>query len=148
MKTSAGSLPVLAALFAVVSSLHAAAPAPAASSAAVRPTASLVALLRAEAQAAQAPAAKKTALPDGPGKAEAERVCSACHAPNVFTHQRHDQAGWSTVINNMIAKGADGSDDDFAKILAYLVANFGPDVPLPADSGTPAPAKTTPPVSH
>lgn len=137
MKTTAGLLSASAALLAVVASLpaHAAAPASASS------TAPLVALLRAGAQTAPAPVTKAntaSTLPDGPGKAEAERVCSACHAPNVFTHQRHDKAGWSTIINQMIAKGADGSDDDFAKILDYLVTNFNPSVPVPP-TGAPAP---------
>jgi cytochrome c5 len=103
----------------------------------------MVAMLKSGGQAAQAPAPKaKFVLPDGPGKEPAERVCSACHSPSVFTKLRHDQAGWTTVINQMIAKGADGSDDDFAKILTYLTTNFGPDVPLP--TGT-TPAPTTPP---
>jgi cytochrome c5 len=142
MKTAPGSLTVLAALIAAVSSLPAVAAAPAPAPAV---TAHVVAMLKSGVQAGPAPASKAKAafaLPDGEGKEPAERVCSACHSPSVFTKQRHDQAGWSTIVNQMIAKGADGSDDDFAKILSYLTTNFGP------DSAAPAAAPATPPASH
>ncbi|SEG16633.1 hypothetical protein SAMN05421819_2030 [Bryocella elongata] len=144
MKPASGSLPVLAVLLAVVSSLPAAASAPAAAPTTAA-SAHLVAMLRSGAQTAPAaPAKGKTSyvLPDGPGKEPAERICGACHSPSVFTKQRHDEAGWTTIVNQMIAKGADGSDDDFAKILAYLTSNFGPNVPLPS---SPAPAAAPPP---
>lgn len=145
MKTTFGSLPVLAALFAVVSSAPGAmAAAPKAP--ATPASAHVVAMLRGGAQDAPAPAKPKAAfvLPDGPGKEPATRVCSACHSPSVFTKQRHDQAGWSTIINQMIAKGADGSDDDFAKILTYLTTNFGPDTPTPSAPATTPAAPSAP----
>jgi len=144
MKPASGSLPVLAVLLAVVSCLPAAAAAPVAAPTTAA-SAHLVVMLHAGPQTAPAKAKTAFVLPDGPGKEPAERICSACHSPSVFTKQRHDEAGWTTIVNQMIAKGADGSDDDFAKIVAYLTTNFGPNVPTPA-SPPPAAASTPPPV--
>lgn len=65
-------------------------------------------------------------FPDGPGKNTFLQTCSSCHSPdNVFGKARNADA-WSATLNTMIGYGATGSNDDFAAILKYLAANFGP----------------------
>lgn len=68
-------------------------------------------------------------LPDGPGKDVVERVCSACHGPEIVMGKRLTKDGWTQVVEDMIQRGAQGSDDDFAQIVDYLAANFGPSSP-------------------
>ncbi len=65
-------------------------------------------------------------LPDGPGKDVVERVCSACHGPEIVMGKRLTKDGWTQVVEDMIQRGAQGSDDDFAQIVDYLAANFSP----------------------
>jgi putative heme-binding domain-containing protein len=82
-------------------------------------------------------------LPDGKGKAEFQRICSNCHSVSMATSQRMDQAQWTGVVNDMVSKGAQGTQQDFDNIIAYLTANYGKGAPptaAPAPSPTPAPA--------
>jgi competence protein ComEA len=70
-------------------------------------------------------------LPDGPGKAATIRVCSKCHAIEKAVSLRQDEDGWTDTISKMVKMGAQGSDDDFNAVLAYLTKNFGPEVAPP-----------------
>jgi competence protein ComEA len=65
-------------------------------------------------------------LPDGPGKAAVIKMCTGCHDLDsvVGMHQSKDR--WSAMVDEMIAKGATGSDDEINQVVAYLTANFGP----------------------
>ena len=63
-------------------------------------------------------------LPDGPGKAELQKVCGLCHQAERAAAVRLTREGWEEVINSMIARGARGSDAEFAAILDYLTKNF------------------------
>jgi hypothetical protein len=70
-------------------------------------------------------------LPDGPGKAELQRVCGLCHQPDRAAAVRLTREGWEGVIADMIARGARGTDEEFAAILDYLSKNFLGDAPRP-----------------
>ena len=62
-------------------------------------------------------------LPAGKGRAEFQRVCSSCHSVSMATSQRMDQAQWTGVVNDMVSKGAQGTQQDFDNIVAYLTEN-------------------------
>ena len=79
-------------------------------------------------------------LPQGKGKAEFQRICSNCHSVSMATSQRMDQAQWTGVVNDMVSKGAQGTQQDFDNIIAYLTANYGKSTPPTAAPKTPAPA--------
>jgi competence ComEA-like helix-hairpin-helix protein len=68
-------------------------------------------------------------LPEGKGKAEFERICSQCHAVTVATKLRMNEDGWTGVVNDMVSRGAQGTDDEFDRVVRYLTAHFGPDNP-------------------
>jgi competence protein ComEA len=70
-------------------------------------------------------------LPDGPGKAELQKVCGLCHQAERSAAVRLTREGWEGVIGDMIARGARGTDEEFAAILEYLVKNFLGDAPRP-----------------
>lgn len=76
--------------------------------------------------AAAANAAPAKQLPDGPGKEPLERVCSACHGPEIVTGRGLTKDGWTEVVQDMIQRGAQGSEDDFNQIVNYLAKNFPP----------------------
>lgn len=68
-------------------------------------------------------------LPDGAGKNVTVRVCGKCHSPDKAVSLRQDEDGWTDTIGKMVKLGAQGTDDDFTTVLAYLTKNFGPEAP-------------------
>jgi competence protein ComEA len=75
--------------------------------------------------------ASAQALPDGPGKAELQKVCGLCHQAERSAAVRLTREGWEGVIGDMITRGARGSDEEFAAILDYLSKHFLGDAPRP-----------------
>ena len=68
-------------------------------------------------------------LPQGPGRAVLERMCTTCHGLNVVTGQRMTKKGWADQVDDMVARGAVGSSDDIRQLVDYLAANFAKDQP-------------------
>jgi competence protein ComEA helix-hairpin-helix repeat region len=67
-------------------------------------------------------------LPEGPGKAETERICKQCHELERSLSPRQDRAGWQATMDKMIALGAKGTQKEFDLIVEYMAANY----PAPA----------------
>ncbi len=59
-------------------------------------------------------------LPEGPGKETMVRICGGCHGAEIVLGKRLNRDGWSQIVVNMIQRGAQGSDDEFADIVDYL----------------------------
>lgn len=66
-------------------------------------------------------------LPDGPGREPAARLCSHCHTLERAVSLRQDRAGWAVTLRKMAGLGAQGTDQEFAAVLDYLVAHFPTD---------------------
>jgi competence protein ComEA len=62
------------------------------------------------------------------GKTLLERACTKCHELTATLKQRNTRAGWSAVVDDMVARGAELSDAEIEKIIDYLAGNFGPKV--------------------
>jgi competence protein ComEA len=73
----------------------------------------------------------KADLPEGHGKAETIRVCGSCHSPERATSLHQSRQGWEETVTKMAKLGAQGTEDEFDAILAYLSQNFGREVPGP-----------------
>ncbi|WP_281047441.1 c-type cytochrome [Terriglobus saanensis] len=80
-------------------------------------------------------------LPEGKGKAEFVHNCTACHRADMTTRLRKTPDEWRKTVDNMAARGTDGSKEDLDNVVLYLVTNFAADEPGPAAT-TPS---TTPP---
>lgn len=63
-------------------------------------------------------------LPDGPGKAETERLCSQCHELSRSISLRQDRPGWDATIAKMVNLGAKASDVEIQIVTNYLSKNF------------------------
>ncbi len=63
-------------------------------------------------------------LPDGPGKATVQKICSGCHPPEIVLGHRDTKDGWEAIVSNMVEKGANGTDDEFNTIIDYLAAHL------------------------
>jgi len=69
-------------------------------------------------------------LPEGKGKAEVQRICGgACHGLEVITSQRKTKEGWTTVVDTMVSRGAQGSDQEIELVINYLAEHFPRDKP-------------------
>jgi hypothetical protein len=64
-------------------------------------------------------------LPDGPGKAELKKLCEGCHDLTFTVSTRETEEGWTKIVNDMRSKGTDGTEEEFAKVIAYLTKNMG-----------------------
>lgn len=69
-------------------------------------------------------AAAAAELPDGPGKAETEKLCSQCHDIAKSVSLRQDRNGWGATITKMIGMGMEGSDEEYRASLEYLAKHF------------------------
>jgi len=69
-------------------------------------------------------------LPDGPGKATTEKVCGSCHGAELVLGRQDDREGWGSVVNDMIERGAKGTDDEFYEVVDYLSTNFSKTSPV------------------
>ncbi len=63
-------------------------------------------------------------LPDGPGKAETERLCSQCHELARSISLRQDRAGWEATVDKMVSLGAKATDKETQSVIDYLAAHF------------------------
>src|SRR5262245_44021717 len=88
--------------------------------------AALITLLTIAVGVAVAPAilARDAQLPDGPGRAELQKVCGTCHEPTRAASVRLTEDGWQGVVTDMKTRGAQGTDAEFDAVLKYLVTNF------------------------
>lgn len=82
-------------------------------------------------------AAQEQKLPEGAGKDTLVRVCSGCHGPQIVVGRGNTEDGWTQLVLNMIQRGAQGSEDDFAQIVQYLTKNFPPAGEKTSESAAP-----------
>lgn len=69
-------------------------------------------------------------LPEGPGRAEMEKMCKQCHEIARSISPRQDRAGWNTTMTKMVAFGMKSTEHDYALVLDYLAKNYpAEDVP-------------------
>jgi len=64
-------------------------------------------------------------LPEGKGKAEVDEVCSACHGLDLIISQHATKDGWSSIVDDMVTRGASAPADKLDLIVEYLATNFG-----------------------
>jgi competence protein ComEA len=75
-------------------------------------------------------AAAAQTLPEGLGKAEAEKLCKQCHEIARAISPRLDRGGWEKSMTKMTAFGMKATDQEYALVLDYLVKHFpAEDVP-------------------
>ena len=76
-------------------------------------------------------AADKPKLPEGPGKAATVKLCgTTCHGPELVMNRRESVEGWSGVVEDMIRRGAKGSEEEFGEVVDYLITHFPKTAPV------------------
>lgn len=66
-------------------------------------------------------------LPEGPGKAEMEKMCTQCHELSRSVSLRQDRDGWSQTMGKMAAFGMKSTDKDYALVLSYMTLHYPPE---------------------
>lgn len=66
-------------------------------------------------------------LPDGAGREAVVKLCFDCHGAANFRKLRLNKDDWSDKVDDMVDRGANGTDDELDAVIGYLAQNFGPD---------------------
>ena len=66
-------------------------------------------------------------LPDDEGKGVVIHMCQACHPMETITSLRYSEARWASVVDDMVAFGVQGSEEDKETVILYLAKYFGPE---------------------
>jgi competence ComEA-like helix-hairpin-helix protein len=64
-------------------------------------------------------------LPEGKGKATFLNMCSNCHGIDQVTSVKNSKKQWANVVDDMVSRGAEGSEEDANSVIGYLSRNFG-----------------------
>ena len=91
----------------------------------------------ASAQTTPPPSSPPT-MPAGAGKAIVQEKCVVCHALTVVTSKHSSRKEWDQVVNQMVSRGADLTDEEIDTVIEYLSKNYGPldQTTTPASTGT------------
>jgi competence protein ComEA len=66
-------------------------------------------------------------LPDGPGRAETQKVCTQCHEVERSISLRQDRAGWQATMDKMSNLGMKATDEEVQAVLTYLSLHYPAD---------------------
>lgn len=66
-------------------------------------------------------------LPPGPGRAEVEAACYACHSADLLVQQRLTEKQWTATVEKMMRWGSDVPAEQKDVIIRYLSRHFGPE---------------------
>jgi competence protein ComEA len=64
-------------------------------------------------------------LPEGKGKDLVVRMCVDCHGLTVVTQTRAVRKAWARTVEEMVGRGAIGTDSEIEQVVNYLAAHFG-----------------------
>src|SRR5882757_8514586 len=68
-------------------------------------------------------------IPDGTGKDAVIKVCGNCHGVEIAVSRRETKEGWNGIVDDMIQRGAQGTDEEFGDIVEYLSAHYSKSTP-------------------
>lgn len=71
------------------------------------------------------PSETMISLPPGPGKELVETHCSLCHDLSRIVSQPRTRPEWERITKDMMARGAQATDQQVQTIVSYLAAQFG-----------------------
>jgi len=67
-------------------------------------------------------------LPEAKGRDLYEKICGSCHGTDVVFKTRTTKEKWKDTVDEMAARGAEGTDEQLDTIIDYLAKCFGPRV--------------------
>jgi competence protein ComEA len=79
---------------------------------------------------AQMVSAQSVKLPEGAGKATTQKVCGSCHGAELVIGRQESREAWGAIVEDMIQRGATGTEDEFFEVVDYLATNFSKSSPV------------------
>lgn len=70
--------------------------------------------------------AAQSELPAGKGQEVVKKVCAGCHAFTVITQNHATRDRWEAIVENMVSRGAEATDNEIDQMVEYLATHFGP----------------------
>ena len=64
-------------------------------------------------------------LPPGPEKDKMVKLCVGCHEIDLVVARRHTREEWDGVVEDMIARGTKGTEEELALVAEYLSQHLG-----------------------
>lgn len=64
-------------------------------------------------------------LPDGEGKETFIKMCANCHALQRVTRTRFPKKFWQSTVDDMVSRGAEGTEEEAEVVISYLTRHFG-----------------------
>lgn len=64
-------------------------------------------------------------LPAGPEKDRMVKLCVGCHEIDLVVARRHTREEWDGVIEDMIARGSKGTEEELSLVAEYLGKHLG-----------------------
>jgi competence ComEA-like helix-hairpin-helix protein len=64
-------------------------------------------------------------LPAGDGKDAVLKMCTNCHELGQVTSAKYPKKFWESVVDDMVSRGAEGTDEEVNSVINYLSRNFG-----------------------
>jgi competence protein ComEA len=74
--------------------------------------------------------AQSLKLPEAPGKAATQKVCGSCHGAELVIGRQETRETWGAIVEDMIQRGATGTEDEFYEVVDYLAKNFSKSSPI------------------
>jgi len=63
-------------------------------------------------------------LPPGAGKSAFKKMCTQCHGVEGIVRSKMSKDRWATIVDDMLSRGAKGTDEEIDQVVEYLAANF------------------------
>jgi competence protein ComEA len=67
---------------------------------------------------------EKSPYPPGPGRDALFKICNDCHGPESVLGQLKTRDEWSKTLDEMAANGAQGTDEEWNRLLDYLDQHY------------------------
>jgi len=64
-------------------------------------------------------------LPNAPGKDLVVRMCTKCHGIGTFVNYRMNAEEWHSEVADMVARGAQGTNDEIRAVTSFLIKHLG-----------------------
>ena len=74
--------------------------------------------------------AQSLKLPEGMGMATTQKVCGSCHGAELVIGRQESRDAWGAIVEDMIQRGAKGTDDEFYEVVDYLATHFSKSSPV------------------
>jgi competence ComEA-like helix-hairpin-helix protein len=66
-----------------------------------------------------------TNLPEAKEKATFVKMCSNCHAIERVVKVRFSKKFWASTVDDMVSRGAEGTEEEVESVISYLTRYFG-----------------------